>query len=145
MAIACVTFPVPERSPSSWRCRTYAAIAAVSQLPCRIRAVRQASSQIPTTDLIVSDQCRKAPSDRKGSSSHQSLTAGQARASALREITGFAVGDSEACPFLFCAGARSALPLMPSRPRKTLGWRTPAEALDQFLRTTHICRVATTT
>src|SRR4051794_26832024 len=34
-----------------------------------------------------------------------------------------------------------------SRPRKTLGWRTPAEALDQFLRTTHnhIGRVATTT
>jgi IS30 family transposase len=32
-----------------------------------------------------------------------------------------------------------------SRPRKTLGWRTPAEALDQFLRTTHIDRVATTT
>jgi len=31
-----------------------------------------------------------------------------------------------------------------SRPRKTLGWRTPAEALDQFLRTTHIGRVATT-
>ena len=32
-----------------------------------------------------------------------------------------------------------------SRPRKTLGWRTPAEALDQFLRTTHIGCVATTT
>ena len=32
-----------------------------------------------------------------------------------------------------------------SRPRKTLGWRTPAEALDQFLQTTHIGRVATTT
>src|SRR4051794_40556297 len=32
-----------------------------------------------------------------------------------------------------------------SRPRKTLGWRTPAEALDQFLRSTHIGRVATTT
>src|SRR4029078_7651354 len=32
-----------------------------------------------------------------------------------------------------------------SRPRKTLGWRTPAEALDQFLQTTHISRVATTT
>src|SRR3954465_3746594 len=32
-----------------------------------------------------------------------------------------------------------------SRPRKTLGWKTPAEALDQFLRTTHIGRVATTT
>jgi IS30 family transposase len=32
-----------------------------------------------------------------------------------------------------------------SRPRKTLGWRTPAEALDQFLRTTHIGHVATTT
>jgi IS30 family transposase len=25
-----------------------------------------------------------------------------------------------------------------SRPRKTLGWRTPAEALDQFLRSSHI-------
>ncbi len=32
-----------------------------------------------------------------------------------------------------------------ARPRKTLGWRTPAEALDQFLRSTHISRVATTT
>jgi IS30 family transposase len=32
-----------------------------------------------------------------------------------------------------------------SRPRKTLGWRTPAEALDQFLRSSHIGRVATTT
>ena len=32
-----------------------------------------------------------------------------------------------------------------SRPRKTLGWRTPAEALDQFLQTTHIGPVATTT
>jgi IS30 family transposase len=32
-----------------------------------------------------------------------------------------------------------------TRPRKTLGWRTPAEALDQLLRTTHIGRVATTT
>src|SRR3954452_12916654 len=31
------------------------------------------------------------------------------------------------------------------RPRKTLGWRTPAEALDQFLRSSHIGRVATTT
>ncbi len=31
-----------------------------------------------------------------------------------------------------------------SRPRKTLGWRTPAEALDQFLRSTHTGRVATT-
>src|SRR3954453_14169687 len=31
-----------------------------------------------------------------------------------------------------------------SRPRKTLGWRTPAEALDQFLRSSHIGRVATT-
>src|SRR3954469_25962613 len=40
--------------------------------------------------------------------------------------------------------AAVAIPLN-SRPRKTLGWRTPAEALDQFLRTTHIGRVATTT
>ena len=32
-----------------------------------------------------------------------------------------------------------------ARPRKTLGWRTPAEALDQFLRSTHTGRVATTT
>src|SRR3954451_25259216 len=32
-----------------------------------------------------------------------------------------------------------------SRPRTTLGWRTPAEALDQCLRTTHIDCVATTT
>src|SRR5687767_6774225 len=32
-----------------------------------------------------------------------------------------------------------------SRPRKTLGWRTPAEALDQFLRSSHRGRVATTT
>src|SRR3712207_3428870 len=32
-----------------------------------------------------------------------------------------------------------------ARPRKTLGWRTPAEALDQFLRSSHIGRVATTT
>jgi transposase, IS30 family len=32
-----------------------------------------------------------------------------------------------------------------SRPRKTLGWRTPAEALDQFLRASHTGRVATTT
>jgi transposase, IS30 family len=31
-----------------------------------------------------------------------------------------------------------------SRPRKTLGWRTPAEALDRFLRTTHTGHVATT-
>ena len=30
------------------------------------------------------------------------------------------------------------------RPRKTLGWRTPAEALDGFLRSTHTGRVATT-
>jgi IS30 family transposase len=30
-----------------------------------------------------------------------------------------------------------------ARPRKTLGWRTPAEALDQFLRSTRIGRVAT--
>jgi transposase, IS30 family len=30
------------------------------------------------------------------------------------------------------------------RPRKTLGWRTPAEALDQFLRSAHSGRVATT-
>jgi IS30 family transposase len=32
-----------------------------------------------------------------------------------------------------------------TRPRKTLGWRTPAEALDQFLESTRISRVATTT
>jgi transposase, IS30 family len=31
-----------------------------------------------------------------------------------------------------------------ARPRKTLGWRTPAEALDGFLRSTRIGRVATT-
>ena len=30
------------------------------------------------------------------------------------------------------------------RPRKTLGWRTPAEALDERLTTTHDARVATT-
>jgi IS30 family transposase len=30
------------------------------------------------------------------------------------------------------------------RPRKTLGWRTPAEALDQFLRSTETGRVAST-
>jgi IS30 family transposase len=32
-----------------------------------------------------------------------------------------------------------------ARPRKTLGWRTPAEALDEVLRSTHTGRVATTT
>ena len=32
-----------------------------------------------------------------------------------------------------------------ARPRKTLGWRTPAEALDRFLRSTRTGRVATTT
>jgi IS30 family transposase len=32
-----------------------------------------------------------------------------------------------------------------ARPRKTLGWETPAEALDQFLRSRHTGRVATTT
>ncbi len=32
-----------------------------------------------------------------------------------------------------------------ARPRKTLGWRTPAEALDQFLRSAPSGRVATTT
>src|SRR6059058_3249656 len=32
-----------------------------------------------------------------------------------------------------------------TRPRKTLDWRTPAEALDQFLRSSHTGRVATTT
>jgi IS30 family transposase len=31
-----------------------------------------------------------------------------------------------------------------ARPRKTLGWRTPAESLDQFLRSVHTGRVATT-
>jgi IS30 family transposase len=31
-----------------------------------------------------------------------------------------------------------------ARPRKTLGWRTPAEALDEVLRSTHTGRVATT-
>ncbi len=31
-----------------------------------------------------------------------------------------------------------------TRPRKTLGWRTPAEALDQFLRSTQTVDVATT-
>jgi IS30 family transposase len=31
-----------------------------------------------------------------------------------------------------------------TRPRKTLGWRTPAEALDQYLRSSHKGRVATT-
>ncbi len=32
-----------------------------------------------------------------------------------------------------------------ARPRKALGWRTPVEAMDQFLRSTHTGRVATTT
>jgi IS30 family transposase len=32
-----------------------------------------------------------------------------------------------------------------TRPRKTLGWRTPAEALDQFLRSAQTGSVATTT
>jgi IS30 family transposase len=31
-----------------------------------------------------------------------------------------------------------------TRPRKTLGWRTPAEALDWFLRSAHTGSVATT-
>jgi len=31
-----------------------------------------------------------------------------------------------------------------TRPRKTLGWRTPAEALDEALRSAHQSRVATT-
>jgi IS30 family transposase len=31
-----------------------------------------------------------------------------------------------------------------TRPRKTLGWRTPAEALDEFLRSAHTDSVATT-
>ena len=31
-----------------------------------------------------------------------------------------------------------------TRPRKTLGWRTPAEAPEQFLLSTHTTRVATT-
>jgi IS30 family transposase len=31
-----------------------------------------------------------------------------------------------------------------SRPRKTLGWRTPAESLDQHLRSLHQAGVATT-
>ena len=31
-----------------------------------------------------------------------------------------------------------------TRPRKTLGWRTPAEALDAFLQSTHNKPVATT-
>ena len=31
-----------------------------------------------------------------------------------------------------------------SRPRKTLGWRTPAEALDEHLRSLHQAGVATT-
>ena len=31
-----------------------------------------------------------------------------------------------------------------ARPRKTLGWRTPAEALEHFLRLTEIGHVATT-
>jgi len=31
-----------------------------------------------------------------------------------------------------------------TRPRKTLGWRTPAEALDEVLRSAHLGRVATT-
>ncbi len=31
-----------------------------------------------------------------------------------------------------------------TRPRKTLGWRTPAEVLDQFLRSAHTGSVATT-
>ncbi len=30
-----------------------------------------------------------------------------------------------------------------ARPRKTLGWRSPAEALDGFLRSTHTGHVAT--
>ena len=31
-----------------------------------------------------------------------------------------------------------------TRPRKTLGWRTPAEALDDVLRSAHTATVATT-
>jgi len=30
-----------------------------------------------------------------------------------------------------------------TRPRKTLGWKTPAEALDQFLKSTQTVSVAT--
>ena len=44
------------------------------------------------------------------------------------------------------ADALAAVALAPNaRPRKTLGWRTPAEALDQFLRSAHSGRVATAT
>ena len=31
-----------------------------------------------------------------------------------------------------------------SRPRKTLGWKTPAEALDEYLQSSHQASVATT-
>ncbi len=43
------------------------------------------------------------------------------------------------------ASELAAVALAPdTRPRKTLGWKTPHEALDEFLRSAHTATVATT-